>query len=68
MIQSAPFYWITCDQPGGCTSRIPCEDDETIAWSEENQAVAVAQDSEWLVVDGKHYCDEHRADHEQEPE
>jgi hypothetical protein len=66
MIQSKPFYWITCDQEGGCSSRSPDEDYDTIAWSEEEQAIISAEDSEWITVGTKHYCPDHRDAHEAE--
>jgi hypothetical protein len=65
VIESKPFYWVVCDEQG-CEARCPDEDDESIAWAEADQAVAVAQDSEWLVVGSKHYCWEHREAHEKD--
>ena len=42
--RSAPFYWIECDQ---CGVRCPEDDDEIIAWQDQQQAHIAAQDAEW---------------------
>ncbi|MDQ5862434.1 MAG: hypothetical protein M3536_09250, partial [Actinomycetota bacterium] len=28
-------------------------------WADESSAVDMAESSEWLILDGKHYCDGH---------
>ena len=58
-LQSAPFYWVTCDAPD-CDERSPSLDDEYAAWIAEDQAVDYATDCEWLTHAGKHYCEVHR--------
>jgi hypothetical protein len=61
-IQSAPFYWVTCDV-AGCKSEI--EYDEVSAWANEASAIEVATEYEWLIVGDKHYCPEHTTSCEQ---
>ena len=43
--RSERFYWIECDQ---CGVRYPeDDDDEIIAWQDQQQAHIVAEDAEW---------------------
>ncbi|HEY5201337.1 MAG TPA: hypothetical protein VIJ31_10560 [Acidothermaceae bacterium] len=58
-LQSAPFFWVTCDEPE-CAARCPDDRHEFMAWSDTDQAEDCALDSEWLGRDGKHYCEIHR--------
>lgn len=50
-IESAPYYWVTCDE---CGERDYYS--EVGAWSEAEQAELVWTDSENHIKDGKHYC------------
>ena len=61
-VQSAPFYWITCDEPfDDCGARCPdLYISEITAWSDVIDAEDCARDSEWkTTTDGRHYCEEH---------
>jgi hypothetical protein len=57
-IQSAPYYWITCDWPE-CAQRCPDPDDEYSAWVDVSGALAYADDSEWQTRESHHYCPDH---------
>lgn len=57
-VQSAPFYWLTCDWPG-CDVR-STEDGEYSAFDNVDSAVSDAEDCHWLVTDdGLHLCSAH---------
>jgi len=56
-IQSKPYYWVVCDEPG-CERKSTDGGDYT-AWSEEDHALDDADASEWLILDDVHYCYEH---------
>ncbi len=62
-IRSEPYYWLTCDHPGcGVKST---EGGEFTAWADIVGAVEDAFNSDWTVTfDGKHYCDEHHPEEE----
>ena len=57
-VESAPFYWLVCDEPT-CGERCPNDNDDAIAYADEQSAVVVAEDSDWLIVNGKHFCWNH---------
>jgi len=58
-VKSAPFYWLECDAPL-CKSRCPNEDDEHIAYSDDEGAIEVARASDWKRTnDERDYCDAH---------
>lgn len=61
-IKSKPFYWLECDEPG-CGNK-STDGDEYDAWADESQAVDCAGNAEWLILDGKHYCDGHATKHD----
>ena len=60
--ESAPFYWLTCDNRG-CAARSPDPgSDEHSAWVDESQARLYAEDSGWkLNSHGKDLCAAHAA-------
>jgi hypothetical protein len=60
-VESAPYYWLVCDEPD-CANK-STEGDEFSAWADESMAVDMAESSEWLILDGKHYCDGHANKH-----
>lgn len=51
-IESAPYFWVICDD---CGERD--EYGEVWAWAESDQAELVWTDSQNHVKDGKHYCE-----------
>ena len=59
-LRSAPYYWLTCDAEG-CKTR-STDGSEYGASHSPVEATADAEDSDWLVIDGKHYCPEHVPD------
>lgn len=57
-LQSAQYFWITCDYPGCGTSA--AESSEYTAWGDVGQAFDQANDVEWLVKDdGTAFCQSH---------
>lgn len=66
MMQSAPYYWLTCDHDE--CGNISTNGDDVTAWSDEASAVEMAENGDWLILDGKHYCDGHRHAYEKEEE
>lgn len=57
-LQSAPYYWLTCDQEG-CAAR-STEDGDYAAWSDDGQAYDDALNGDWWTgKDGKDYCYQH---------
>src|SRR6478609_10346249 len=56
-LQSAPYYWITCDATD-CDERLYGNDDAT-AWATTKEAEDVADDCGWRQHAGRWYCDEH---------
>lgn len=56
-VKSEPYYWLTCDEPG-CGNK-STDGDEFTAWSDEANAVEMAECRDWLIVGDKHYCDGH---------
>lgn len=60
-IKTEPYYWLECDEPD-CRN-ISTESSEHTAWSDINGALEQAEGAEWLLIDGKHYCDGHAEDH-----
>ena len=61
-IKSAPYYWLTCDEPDCGVSS--CEGTEHSAWQDKGYALDGALDSDWIEVEGKHYCDDHANKHD----
>jgi hypothetical protein len=61
-VKSAPYYWLVCDHPD-CTNK-STEGGEYDAWSDEHNAIEEAECRDWIVVDGKHYCDGHANEHD----
>ena len=63
MMQSAPYYWVTCDEPG-CDAR--CPDHEVTAWSDSDTAIDSAEESDWSCERGPltwvTFCPAHRPD------
>jgi hypothetical protein len=58
-VRSAPFYWVVCDHPF-CDARCPDSTNDVAAWVDEDQAITVAKDSEWVVYGyGVHVCPDH---------
>lgn len=51
-VKSAPYYWLICD----CCGAKSTEDSEHSAWSEEADALMIAEESDWMRIDGKDYC------------
>lgn len=49
-VKQAPFYWIECDHPG-CDARCPHEMDEVAAWSDDDTARMMAEESDWRRVE-----------------
>lgn len=35
------------------------EDDEIVAWTDEATPRLIAEESEWTLKNGKHYCEQH---------
>ncbi len=64
MIQSAPYYWLTCDEPD--CGNVSTEGCDFTAWEDESQAVEQATESDWLAVGDNHYCDGHANKHDPE--
>ena len=61
-MQSAPYYWLTCDQEG-CTAR-STDDGEYAAWADHGAARDEAVESGWVAIDGPgggelYYCETH---------
>ena len=60
-INSAPFWWLTCDHPG-CTERAP-NPEYVSAWATVEQALDGGYNDDWLITDdGEHYCPRHVED------
>jgi len=65
MIRSKPYYWIQCDHPAGrpfssgCEARCPDACSEHTAWSEEDGAIAYAEESGWQQRGDLWFCPEH---------
>lgn len=51
-VKSAPYYWLVCDRCGEKST----EGSEHSAWSEEADALMVAEESDWMRIDGMDYC------------
>ena len=51
MIVSEIFYGVKCNRCGE-----HFEDGEHSFWSDEDNAIENAMDSEWIEIKGKHYC------------
>lgn len=51
MIITEVFYGVKCDRCGETF-----EDGEHSFWSDESSAIENASDSEWVELNGKHYC------------
>jgi hypothetical protein len=70
-IQSKPFYWLECDEPGcGCSST---EGSDYAAWAQVDGAEEEALASEWTFVaePGErtlHYCRDHAPRPEEDSE
>ncbi|QAY16185.1 hypothetical protein SEA_SONALI_73 [Arthrobacter phage Sonali] len=56
-IQSAPYYWYECDQEE--CGRKSTEGSDYAAWSDKDGAWVEADCSDWIEVEGKHYCHQH---------
>lgn len=54
MIETVTMYRVKCD---GC-GKSAQDDSEYFAWAEEDQAWFEANESEWKLIDGKHFCPE----------
>lgn len=52
MIIEKTFYAVQCDNCGV----INTDYDDVQYWNEECFALEIAQDSEWKIIDGKHFC------------
>ena len=52
MIVSEIFYGVKCNRCGE-----QYEDGEHSFWSDEDNAIENAMESEWIEEKGKHYCD-----------
>jgi hypothetical protein len=63
-VESAPYYWLTCDHVG-CGVKSTKGGDYT-AWGDESMAREEASCSDWIEVEGKDYCDNHRNQHDPE--
>lgn len=61
-VKSAPYYWLECDHEG-CGLKSTYGGEYT-AWSDESGAIEDATGSGWLIIDGKHYCDQHWREHD----
>ena len=60
-LQSAPYYWITCDATD-CDNRCPDEISEATAWERPDHAEADAAEAGWVTDDaGRWFCTEHPA-------
>lgn len=57
--ESAPFWWIVCDEPE-CGAK-STEGSDYVAWADKSQARDSAMDSEWAATDteGLFFCSEH---------
>ena len=51
MILEEIFYAVQCDNCGKV-----CECNDTLFWDDKSQALCVAQDSDWEVIDGDNIC------------
>lgn len=58
-VKSGTFYWIICDHDG-CEHRPSYDDAEGAVLASAQEAEDSSSDVDWLAVDGKHYCPEHR--------
>lgn len=58
-IQSAPYYWVTCDEDG-CDLKSTSGNFEVSAWDSESMALEDAEESDWWIgKDGDHFCYKH---------
>lgn len=56
-VQSAPYYWITCDWPG-CDAT--AQDGDYSAWGDHGAAYGEAVNAEWCCTDNEgDFCPEH---------
>lgn len=62
-ITSKPWYSLECDI---CDEALEDYDEEKVLFALEEDLLAYVKDSDWLVVDGKHYCPNHADEHERE--
>ncbi len=63
--ESAPYYWIVCDQPD-CGAK-STEFGEFTAWSDKDGAEEEAFNSDWTIAqDGKHYCEKHHPEEDED--
>ncbi len=56
-LQSAPYWWLKCDQEG-CKA-ISSDDGDYTAWANADRAIEDARDYDWVELDEKHYCPKH---------
>ena len=57
-LKSALYYWLTCDKCGAKST----EHSDFAAWSDASQAESEAQDSDWMVREDGHWCEDCSAD------
>jgi hypothetical protein len=53
MIGTMTMFYVVCDI---CGARV---DGEFVAWTDEDSAKLEAEESEWTMKNGKHYCPSH---------
>lgn len=61
-LQSAPYFWLTCDglrEDGERCDAKSTEGGEYGAWSDAGHAVDDATNSDWVEHEGNDYCEEH---------
>jgi hypothetical protein len=52
-VKSKPFYWLECDECAHSSQ----DDGDYSAWAHESTAIDEANDSGWLIEDGRHLCE-----------
>ena len=55
VIRTRTMFYVACDICGATESAY----DGIVAWTDEESATAVVEESEWTVKNGKHYCPSH---------
>ena len=60
MLVADQMYHLECDDDA-CTARIPGDGWDYVAMADPVTLIEQAIDNEWLIYQGKHYCDNHVA-------
>ena len=53
-VKEAPYYWLECDRCGVEST----DGGDYAAWADLEGAMEDALGCEWLIRNGKHYCDD----------